>query len=329
MANSLLVVLAPILVSVGLMQFAIHRVSEGHVGIYWRGGALLKETTEPGFHAKVPFITHFEEVQVTLQTDHVTNIPCGTSGGVLIYFQKVEVVNRLKHDMVYDTVKNYSTAYDKLWIYDKIHHEINQFCSSHSLQEVYIELFDTVDERLKTALQQGCVEYAPGIEIVAIRVTKPKIPDSIQRNYESMEAEKTKLLIAKQHQKVVEKEAETERIRATIEATKNAEVAKIRMEQQMMEKEKKREMSAIEDSIHVQRIRSQADAEFYKLEKQTQANTKLLTKEYLQMALINSITNNTKMFFGEADVSSMLANLMGEAFVSNQLTGSSGSGKKP
>jgi hypothetical protein len=31
---------------------------------------------------------------------------------------------------------------DKTWIYDKIDHEINQFCTSHSLQEVYIDKFD-------------------------------------------------------------------------------------------------------------------------------------------------------------------------------------------
>ena len=81
-----------------------------------------------------------------MQTDSVTNIPCGTSGGVLIHFDKVdqgvnwialsaklrpppraevfvvaswrtpnrvlrdqvEVVNRLNREMVYDTVKNYT-----------------------------------------------------------------------------------------------------------------------------------------------------------------------------------------------------------------------------
>lgn len=57
---------------------------------------------------------------------------------------------------------------------------------------------------------------APGLFIQAVRVTKPKIPENIRRNYESMEAEKTKLLIAEQRQHVVEKEAETERRRAVI-----------------------------------------------------------------------------------------------------------------
>lgn len=42
---------------------------------------------------------------------------------------------------VYDIVKNYTADYDKALIFNKIHHELNQFCSVHTLQEVYIELF--------------------------------------------------------------------------------------------------------------------------------------------------------------------------------------------
>ena len=36
-------------------------------------------------------------------------------------------------------------------------------------------------------------EYAPGIEIIGVRVTKPRIPTSIARNYEQMEEERTKV----------------------------------------------------------------------------------------------------------------------------------------
>lgn len=32
---------------------------------------------------------------MTLQTDEVKNVPCGTSGGVIIYFDRIEVVNHL------------------------------------------------------------------------------------------------------------------------------------------------------------------------------------------------------------------------------------------
>lgn len=69
---------------------------------------------------------------------------------------------------------------------------------------------------MKEALQKDLTVIAPGLFIQGVRVTKPKIPDSILRNYELMEAEKTKLLISVQHQKVIEKEAETDRKRAVI-----------------------------------------------------------------------------------------------------------------
>ena len=43
----------------------------------------------------VPLLTTYQLVQVTLQTDEVTNVPCGTSGGVIIHFDRIEVVNLL------------------------------------------------------------------------------------------------------------------------------------------------------------------------------------------------------------------------------------------
>lgn len=94
----------------------------------------------------------------------------------MIWIERVEVVNQLHEAYVYETIKNYTVNYDRIWIFDKIHHEINQFCSKHSLQEVYIDLFHTVDERLQQALQESLDKYAPGIQIIAIRITKPKIP---------------------------------------------------------------------------------------------------------------------------------------------------------
>ena len=112
----------------------------------------------------------------------------------------------------------------------QVHHELNQFCSAHNLQEVYIDLFDQIDENLKNAIQSDLKEMATGLKVHSVRVTKPKIPESIRKNYELMEAEKTKLLISTQRQKVVEKEAETERKKAVIEAEKEASVAKIQVQ---------------------------------------------------------------------------------------------------
>ncbi|KAJ8318118.1 hypothetical protein KUTeg_003209 [Tegillarca granosa] len=263
-----------------LVNFSIHKIEEGHVGVYYRGGALLSSTT--------------------LQTDEVKNVPCGTSGGVMIYFDRIEVVNKLDSMSVYDIVKNYTADYDKTLIYNKVHHELNQFCSVHNLQEVYIDLFDQIDENLKSALQRDLVAMAPGLVVQAVRVTKPKIPEQIRKNYELMEGERTKLLISIEKQRVVEKEAETERKKAIIEAEKVASVSKIQWEQKITEKESQKRISEIEDQTHLAKEKARSDAEFYHASKQAEANKLKLTKEYLEYMKYESLVKNTKIYFGNS-----------------------------
>jgi len=281
-----------------LVQSSLHRIEEGHTGVYYRGGALLNTMSAPGFHLMVPLITTYKSVQTTLQTDEVKNVPCGTSGGVMIYFDRIEVVNLLEPPNVHDIVKRYSADYDKPLIFDKVHHELNQFCSAHNLQEVYIDLFDQIDENLKSSIQADLQEMAPGLRVHSVRVTKPKIPESIRKNYELMEAEKTKLMISTQRQKVVEKEAETDRKKAVIEAEKEASVAKIQYERKVAEKSSLQTMSKIEDEMHLAKERSKTDAEFYRIKRESEANALLLSKEYLELRKFEAVSSNRKVYFG-------------------------------
>ncbi len=60
----------------------------------------VRTHTHPHTHTHTLTCTHAHTpthtpAQVTLQTDEVKNVPCGTSGGVMIYFDRVEVVNIL------------------------------------------------------------------------------------------------------------------------------------------------------------------------------------------------------------------------------------------
>ncbi|MGH0141860.1 UNVERIFIED_CONTAM: hypothetical protein FKN15_074996 [Acipenser sinensis] len=205
----------------------------------------------------LPFITTYRSVQTTLQTDEIKNVPCGTSGGVMIYFDRIEVVNML------------------------------------------VPSADIIDENLKLALQKDLNAMAPGLTIQAVRVTKPKIPETIRRNFELMEAEKTKLLVSAQTQKVVEKEAETERKKAIIEAQKVAQVSEIHFQQKMMEKETEKKISEIEDAAFLAKEKARADAEYYTAEKTTQANALKLTPEYLELMKYQAIAANSKVYFGQ------------------------------
>uniref|UniRef100_A0A2K1ZEJ8 Band 7 domain-containing protein n=1 Tax=Populus trichocarpa TaxID=3694 RepID=A0A2K1ZEJ8_POPTR len=165
------------------------------------------------------------------------------------------------------------------WIYDKIHHEINQFCSHHTLQEVYIDVFDQIDEKMKDALQGACTRYVPGIEIVSVCVTKPTIPKSRQR--------------------VAEKETETTKKMAISEAEKNANVSKILMEQNMMEKDSARQKQEIQNQMNMAHEKSLADAAFYRVMKEGEANKLKLTPQFLELKFIEAIADNTKNFFGD------------------------------
>ena len=44
---------------------AIHRVQEGHLGLYYKHGALMNETTAPGIHWRQPFATEVVQIKVS------------------------------------------------------------------------------------------------------------------------------------------------------------------------------------------------------------------------------------------------------------------------
>ncbi|KAJ8973036.1 hypothetical protein NQ317_009209 [Molorchus minor] len=138
--------------------------------------------------------------------------------------------------------------------------------------------FDQIDENLKQALQRDLLEMAPGLTIQAVRKRK------------------TKLLIAIQHQK--KKMQKPKRKKAIIEAEKEARVAMIHYEQKIMEKESLQRISEIEDQMHLARQKCHTDAEFYKLHQQAEVNKILFTPEYLELKKYDSLSLNTKVYFG-------------------------------
>jgi len=297
-------------IAIIMMILGLHAVPEGNVGLYWRNGALQETIAEPGFQVMIPFITRFAPVQVTLQTDTVTNIPCGTSGGTTVYFDKIEVVNILDKNAAYNTIKLYGVNYDRTWVFDRIHHEINQFCSSHSLQEVYIDQFETLDEALATALQASCDRYNTGIEIIAVRVTKPRIPESVKANYESVEVSRTDLLVRQQEARIAKKDEDILKTRATIQAERESEVArinaeklanisKINAEREILEKEVEKKKRFIDDEIALHQKNMLSDAEHYHKIRVAEANQELYSDQYLRFVLYTSLANNVKIFYGE------------------------------
>ena len=58
------------------------------------------------------------------------------------------------------------------------------------------------------------------------------------------------------------------------------QVAQIQFEQKVMEKEKQKEMSQIEDLTKLARLKAQADADFYTAQKMSDANKVLTVRQF-------------------------------------------------
>lgn len=74
-------------------------------------------------------------------------------------------------------------------------------------------------------MQKSCDSYDTGIEIVAIRVTKPRIPEAVKRNYEAIETAKTEFLVQKEKEKVAKAEENINLLRATMQAQRGTKMS--------------------------------------------------------------------------------------------------------
>mmetsp|Transcript_9703 Transcript_9703/g.12099 ORF Transcript_9703/g.12099 Transcript_9703/m.12099 type:complete len:322 (+) Transcript_9703:132-1097(+) len=276
-----------------------HFVNEGSIGIYWLGGKLLEKYSTPGYHVMFPIVTTFMPIQVSMKTTKIENVPCGTSGGVEMMFQQVEVVHRLRAADAIQTVKEYSIDFEKTWIVDRIHQEMNQLCSIYSLHEIFISKFDQMDETLKRMIENMNSRFVPGIEIISVRLSKPLIPPILLKTFEEIEQQASKLKVVLEHEKLVVKNAETERKRQVMLAEKKKDVSDIEWEQALSKKQSEVEISRIQDEMFKSSDKEQADSEYYRSLKLADANKYLLTPEYLLMQRAQMMTTNTEYYLGK------------------------------
>jgi len=350
-----LVYFASALAVAACLYNSIFVINEGHVGIQYTLGSLSSKILTPGLHISVPYITKTHEVQTTIQTDYVKNIPCGTSSGVTIMFDKVDVVNQLHAAHVYNTIKDYGVEYDKVLIFDKIAAEMNQFCSKHTLQEVYITKFDKLDEILTETLQTQLNIEAPGVIIRAIRLSKPAVPPQVESNYreivvyqteiekgktqyekdiqtiqtendkkmaqiKSEQAQNLAKIESEQEQRIAQIEATKHQDLATIAAEKERQLAKIIAEEQKLlsevrvsaelnNKTLERDLALKAGELHIQtsNMNAQAqlqmgvvDIEHYKNMKFAEFQNALITPEYLALETAKYLSQNTKVYYGNA-----------------------------
>jgi regulator of protease activity HflC (stomatin/prohibitin superfamily) len=149
-------------------------VPQSDLGVVYRFGKLVNRTLETGFNVVLP-IDDVHYIQVTEQTDALSDVNCDTNDGATFAFKTVEVVNQLNSSYVHTVVANYRITYDQPLIFDALRHEVGQMCSGMSFIDLYISKFDQLDEKLTSVLQH-IIDGKPnafGLRILSIRVIKP------------------------------------------------------------------------------------------------------------------------------------------------------------
>ena len=123
----------------------------------------------------------------------------------------------------------------------------------------------------------------------------------------------TEQLVATQQQKTEAIKKETEKIRAIADAERNKAVLEIKIQEKIIEKEGDANISLINNEILRVQEENIANIEKFKLEKKAEANKLLLTKEYIQLNVAQSLSNNTKYFFSgeESILGSLLSKMFG------------------
>jgi len=87
--GSVFVVILALLVAI--LTSSIHTVAEGHVGIYFKHGALMDGISLPGVHTMAPFVTEMRQVSIRPTTDTVNPIDAITKDGIANRFTEVQV----------------------------------------------------------------------------------------------------------------------------------------------------------------------------------------------------------------------------------------------
>lgn len=298
-----------VVVALIFLTFGLHWVTEGHVAVYWRGGALLNRVGNPGFNIKVPVIETYAQVQITQQTDSVTRVSCGTKNGQTIWFERIEVVNQLDRAHVIDMVRNFTVNYDQPNIFAKVYHEVSQLCNKYTAEEIYIQEYERFDEAIMAALQSEIDRNTLGLTIKSVRVPKPTMPPEIMRNYEEKELERTKLAVVQQRKKRQLEEAEAKRqveeaeakklaAVAVINAQREANVSLVQRESELKKEQKLREVQAVIDQKHADTQRSEADAKFYVQKKEAEGNALKHTPAYIELQRIGAMRGNNYVYFG-------------------------------
>jgi hypothetical protein len=270
-------------------------IETGYVGVLYFQRKIQDTLLYPG-KTWYSFLSEVEHIEIRPQSDSVKYVECVTNEGLHLTFDNIEVGNQLPESSVLETVSRFGPNYDRYLVTDLVRHQVNVICSKKSLHQIAITEFDQLDDLLKDHIQAENDRQKTGLIINFVRLTKPKLPPSIEKNYLLLAEEKTlkNAIIERSYRVAVEKDQQL------MEAQKD----NLRMNEDLQQSSQ-RKIDQMKASLEEQRIKNQKDLETAttlaeSMKKEAEATEAMYKIQgYKEVLIAQSLHNNEKIYYGE------------------------------
>jgi len=271
-------------------------INTGNVGVAFTWNEIQQDIYNPGLVLYNELTTRIEKVDVLPQTDEVLDVECGTKDGIKARFDKVQIGNQLKSEYVIKTISRYGLNYDKYLVTDLVRHQINVICSKKTAHEIAIDYFDQLDDELLDFIRNENEKQTTGLDIHFVRLSKPILPESIQKNYLALAEERTMKKVVEERKERTRAEKDTEILISQKDSEIAMNRAKADNDKMILNMKAKQEEQRIQNEMIIEsatanakKIMTEAEALRYMYE----------LPGYPEIKMAEAISTNQKIYYGD------------------------------
>jgi len=271
-------------------------IETGFVGVTYIWNKIDNKLLEPGLQFYNPINSKVAIIETRPQKDSVNNVECGTNDGLKLIFDSIEVGNTMDSFYVINTVSRFGVNYDKHLVTDLVRHQINVICSNKSAHQIAIEEFDKLDDLMKDFIQSENDRQKSGLIINFVRLTKPKLPFSIEQNYLALAEERTMKKVLEERKERIRTEKESELIIVEKDNEIRIRNSEKTNEIMILNMEAKRKEQQIQNDMIIEAAKANAE----KIIMEANAlQSMYIIPGYVDIEKAKAISTNQKIYYGE------------------------------
>ena len=302
---------------VSMLVTSIHFIDEGHVGIYYKYGALQEGIGNPGLNFKAPFVSKHEQVTIRPTSNVIPIFKAVTKDAIPITFHDVEVISSVPMKNVQWLVKEFGAEFRTVLVFDRLKEEIRRHCFAHEIDQVYNEKFTEMTGVIVGETNKSIVRLAKGkIELLNLIIPKPEIPEDIAQNYQRVKVQWTEKLVAEKEMEKEEVKKQTQQMKAVADANREKEVKIIELQKQILQKEAEKNISIIENERYKLEEENRANVLKFSKQKEAEGNRLIYSDEYgygNRIKMAEAFSRNNKIYFsGETPLGAIFDQFMNQ-----------------